>query len=187
MARSPNASWKGGAAEPTEAGVDRLRLSALRSARAALRRYPVAGRCVEAEDLAQEALLRWLKRSRGRPVSRTTARTGEADQWLRAAVHLLASNASRSPWVRRRTPAEFAELAGSASDGEPRIEAEEQVRCLVALLPPFERSEVLSYLAVESGTATARRRQDGCGRMRRFRLMRSLRGRWVEHGPMIDA
>src|ERR1700712_1290901 len=101
----------------------------------------VLGNAADAEDVAQEAMLRvWTHAPRWQPLA--AFRT-----WLtRIVVNLCLDRKRRAPWVGLGAAGEIADPAPSASDSAEQSERERAITAAIAGLPVRQRSAiVLTY------------------------------------------
>jgi RNA polymerase sigma-70 factor (ECF subfamily) len=101
----------------------------------------VLGNAADAEDVAQEAMLRvWTHAPRWQPLA--LFRT-----WLtRITVNLCLDRKRRTPWVELEAAGELADPAPGASEQAERSERDKLVAAAIADLPPRQRAAIaLTY------------------------------------------
>jgi RNA polymerase sigma-70 factor (ECF subfamily) len=101
----------------------------------------ILGNAAEAEDVAQEAMLRvWTNAPRWRPLA--LFRT-----WLsRVVVNLCLDRKRKAPWVELEAAGEISDLAPLAGDAAEAAERERLLSAAIADLPARQRAAiVLSY------------------------------------------
>ncbi len=108
----------------------------------------VLGNAADAEDVAQEAMLRvWVNAPRWQPLA--LFRT-----WFRRiVVNLCLDRKRRAPWVELEAAGEIADPAADAGEAIERSERDELVQAAIARLP--ERQRIAVVLTYNEGLSNA--------------------------------